>query len=102
MILIIKYKDINEIRFHYVWIENLSALVNSQVSTMKVKLHISDRCLHYFREEYKLKEHEKDCQKLNNHKVNVPEIPESVLEFKNQKREIKVPYVIYADIESIL
>lgn len=35
-------------RFHYVWIKDLSRLVCKQLSKEKIKKYICDRCLNYF------------------------------------------------------
>lgn len=37
-----------QVRYHYLWIKNLSALAKSSLSKHKNKLHVCDRCLHFF------------------------------------------------------
>ena len=46
--------------------------------------------------------HEIDCSQLNKCKIKLPIPQDNVLSFKNFKRQIKVPYVIYADFECLL
>ncbi|XP_043477549.1 uncharacterized protein LOC122508334 [Leptopilina heterotoma] len=48
--------DVISPNYHYVWIKNLSRLVNYQLSTNGHKKHICDRCLHYFVTEERNKE----------------------------------------------
>ncbi|XP_030751512.1 uncharacterized protein LOC115879024 [Sitophilus oryzae] len=68
------------VKFHYVWIKNLSRLVSSQINKKHGKKIICDRCLHYFYDEDKLNLHLKDY-----------------FSFKT-----KVPFTIYADSECLL
>ncbi|XP_051170478.1 uncharacterized protein LOC127287531 [Leptopilina boulardi] len=89
-------------KFHYVWIKSLSRLINNQVSTNEHKLFICDRCLHYFRSNDKLTEHVEDCQKMNNTKIILPKPGSSSIQFKNFSNKEKVPFIIYADCESLL
>lgn len=88
--------------FHYVWIKDLSRLVSSQLSKRSHKQFICNRCLHYFRNESKLKLHEQDCAQINKCKVNLPTPKDKILQFKNHGNKEKVPFVIYADFEYLL
>ncbi len=51
------------IRFHYVYIKNLSRLVGNQLTKHKCQIHICDRCLHYFPTAEKLATHDVDVVK---------------------------------------
>ena len=90
------------LNFHYVWIKNLSRLVNNQFSSNRHKKHICDRCSHYFTSEIKLINHETDCKKMNRCKIILPEEGQNIVEFKNCNNKEKVPFVIYADYECFL
>ncbi|KAK9878806.1 hypothetical protein WA026_003644 [Henosepilachna vigintioctopunctata] len=94
--------DYTSVRYHFVWIKNLSRLVSSQLSKEKNRKFICDRCLRYFRSEEKLKSHSEDCGKMNETAIRMPEIGNNILKFKNHKNKEKVPFIIYADLESIL
>lgn len=101
------YEDTNEdysrpIRYHYVWIKDLSRLVSSQLSKMHGKKFLCSRCLHYFYSESKLNTHIVDCEKLNNCKISLPVNGNNMIQFKDFKHKEKVPFVIYADLECIL
>lgn len=94
--------DDTPIKYHYVWIKNLSRLVSNQLSREGHKKFICDRCLRYFRSEEKLKSHSEDCGKMNETAIKMPEIGNNILKFKNYKNKEKAPFIIYADLESIL
>lgn len=91
------------IRTHYAWIKNLSALIQGQVTKCKRnKKYICARCLHYFSTEYLLNKHIEQCNQMNNCKITLPEEQNRWLSFINHKNKIEVPFIIYADIESLL
>lgn len=87
---------------HYVWIKNLSRLLSKQLSRENGRKYLCDRCLHYFRSEEKLNNHIVDCQKINECAVKMPNEGDNILKFKNFKNKVKGPFIIYADLESIL
>ncbi|XP_044760245.1 uncharacterized protein LOC123317702 [Coccinella septempunctata] len=60
------------------------------------------KCLRYLRSEEKLKSHSEDCGNMNETAIKLPEIGNNTLKFKNHKNKEKVPFIIYADLESIL
>lgn len=86
---------------HYCWIKNLSALIGKQVTAHGCKLYICDRCLNHFSNENKMKEHRIACFKQNECQIVMPHFFNNIVEFKNHNRQMKVPFIIYADIESI-
>jgi hypothetical protein len=76
-------------------------LVNHQIGNIKNKTWFCERCFNHFSSEMILKQHLLDCEKLNDTKIVFPET-ERIMEFKGFKNNIKVPFVIYAYLESIL
>ncbi|XP_051155221.1 uncharacterized protein LOC127277868 [Leptopilina boulardi] len=88
--------------YHYVWIKDLSRLVSSDLSKQKNKKYICDRCLHYFLNEQKLTSHEENCRKMNETRIRLPEEGKNFVEFKNFQNKERVPFIIYADCESLL
>lgn len=101
------YVDENNIRqlkinSHYCYIKDLSRLVRSQVTAHKAKIHICDRCLNYFTTNEKLQKHLTECINSNDCKITLPKPGEEFITYKNIKNQLEAPYVIYADIESIL
>ena len=90
------------ITYHFVWIKNISRLLSSQLSKHKEKKFLCDRCLNYFYCQEKLNRHIEDCSTANECGIRVPNGDQKFVCFKNYKNKEKVPYVIYADMESIL
>ncbi|KAG7196406.1 hypothetical protein KM043_000043 [Ampulex compressa] len=89
-------------KFHYVWIKNMSRLIGTQVSTHQHKCHVCNRCLHFFHSEEKLEAHEDDCSQVNTCRIDLPTEKNKILQFQNHDRSELVPFVIYADLESVL
>ena len=88
--------------FHYVWIKNLSALVATERSTHRKKIFVCERCLHFFYYEYKFRKHEPECARGNKCKISLPPRNLNTLKFVKHMNREKVPFVVYADIESLL
>ena len=64
--------------------------------------HFCHNCLQAFSTEKILKCHIKDCFRINGKQsIILPKKGKSV-KFKNYERKIKLPFMIYADFESIL
>ena len=64
--------------------------------------HFCRYCLQAFSTKEVLKRHTKDCVKINGkQKIRIPKRCEYV-RFKNWRKKIKPPFIIYADFESIL
>ena len=59
-------------------------------------------CLHAFITEEILKRHIKDCFKINAKQSQIMPKKGEYVKFKNFERKIKLPFMIYADFESIL
>lgn len=97
--------------FHYCFIKNLSRLVATQFNSRHATKYFCDGCLQYFATEIKLARHtQHDCKHIS---VNLPTtdlkinrlgnlVPENVLQFQDFEKQMKVPFVCYADFESVL
>lgn len=103
-----KYSDLQtnltnlEVNSHYCWIKDLSRLIRSSVTRHEHKCYVCDRCLQFYHNKEELTKHDKDCKQLNSCKVTMPTTENKWVSFKNYKNQIKVPFIIYADIESLL
>ena len=86
---------------HYCLINDISRLAASQVSKHKGKCFICDNCLNPFPTEESLNKHKEYCETNECIKISMPK-KGSVLKFKNYRNSEMVPYVIYADMESLL
>lgn len=89
---------------HYCWIKNLSRLVGSQMSSKGHKKIFCDRCLNYFSSADRLKKHEPICTNLNKCAIEMPSEDDgsNFVKFENYERGMKVPYIVYLDLEVIL
>ncbi|XP_050500866.1 uncharacterized protein LOC126880841 [Diabrotica virgifera virgifera] len=94
--------DESPTKYHYVWIKNLSRLLSKQLSKEEHKKYFCDRCLHYSRSQETLDKHTIDCLKQNETGINMPDKRNSIVKFKNFKNKVKVPFMVYADLESVL
>lgn len=95
-------EEYNEEVGHYCWIKNLSRLISSSYTKTQHKLYVCDRCLCYFASEIKLNQHSTDCFEVNKCKLRIPDDSSKWLSFQNIQRQLEVPFIIYADIESLL
>lgn len=87
---------------HYCWIKNLSRLLSSQISKGKMKLYFCDRCLQHFTTSQRLSDHILNCMVQNDCKIEMPQKAENIISFKNYFKKLAVPFIVYADVESLL
>ena len=59
-------------------------------------------CLHSFRTQNKLKSHEKICENKDFCVIEMPSEKDNILQFNQHMKSDKMPYIIYADIESLI
>ena len=76
-------------------------MVSSQVSKHKEKSFICDNCLNPFPKEESLNKHKEYCSTNECIKINLPK-KGSILKFENYCNSEKVPFIIYADMESLI
>ncbi|XP_050516328.1 uncharacterized protein LOC126891188 [Diabrotica virgifera virgifera] len=124
------YDDQGPVRYHYVWIKNLSRLLSKQLSKCDGTKYFCDGCLHYFRSQEKMNVHKtccngrsdvicdrclqpfssytqleahiNDCERINETAIKMPEESQKMLKFKNFRNKLKAPFAVYADLESVL
>lgn len=87
---------------HYCWIKNLSALLSKQTSTNRRKKIFCDRCLNHFSCKEKLNAHIFDCSNQNECSIEMPTEDTNKIRFEKIQNQLMVPFIIYADIESML
>ena len=86
---------------HYCLIKSMSRLLSSQKSTKQHKKFFCLRCLNSFGTQELLDKHLQLCGDSEAVRVKMPE-KETLVCFKNNHRKMDVPFVIYADFESIM
>ena len=85
----------------YLAVKSISALLRQITSNHNGDFYCLN-CLHLYRTKEKLKKHEKVC---NNHDYCYVEMPnefEKVLKYNPGEKSLKVPFLIYADLECLL
>ena len=86
---------------HYCLIKSMSRLLASQVSTRKAKKFFCPRCLNAFGRQELLDKHLELCGDTQPVRIKMPE-KGTFIQFKNYHKMMDVPFVIYADFESIM
>ena len=86
---------------HYTAIRSLSRLLSSKNSNTKHKQHFCMNCLQGFTQELSRDQHQAYCEDNKSVRVEMPK-QGSTVEFKDGQNQFRVPYIMYADFESIL
>ena len=87
--------------WHYTAIKSLSRLLSSKNSDTKSKHHFCMNCLQGFMQESSRDQHQVYCEDNESVRVEMPK-QGSTIEFKDGQNQFRVPYIMYADFESIL
>ena len=59
-------------------------------------------CFHTYSTKDKLKKHKKVCENHDYWYVEMPEKDEKILKYNQVEKSMKVPFIIYADLASLL
>ena len=88
---------------HYCYIKSLSRLLASEYAT-GCRIHFCERCLQGFSSERVLNDHLYYCRGVKGRpaRVEMPKKGDNTLFFENYQNQMKKPWVIYADLESIV
>ena len=85
---------------HYCLIKNLNSLLY-HLNKRKTRMFFCNYCLHGFIKESLLRDHVPNCQPHGPQKMKYPDEEHDRLMFKDFHKQLKVPFVIYADFECI-
>ena len=85
---------------HYTAIKSLSRLLKSSNTKHKCKQHFYMNCLQGFTQELSRDQHHVYCEDNKSVRVEMPK-QGSTVEFKDGQNQSKVPFIMYADFESI-
>ncbi|KAF0709819.1 Uncharacterized protein FWK35_00030838, partial [Aphis craccivora] len=91
----------NEDNTHYILIKKLWSLIRNQITKDHKKRYLCGMCLNSFQTELKLSNHKNYCQSNKVARITLP-YKNKFIRFKNYNHKMKVPFVIYADFESII
>ena len=88
---------------HYSYVKRLTALLYDQNRHNESK-HFCERCLHGYSRKELLERHKPECKGLLKSPTRTETLKEgeNKMSFTNYHKQMKVPYVIYADFECIL
>ena len=88
---------------HYSFVKRLSALLYDQNRHNESK-HFCERCLHGYSRRELLERHKPECKGLlkSPTRTEMPKEGENKMAFQNFHKQMKAPYVVYADFECIV
>ena len=88
---------------HYCLVKRLSALLYDQNRHNESK-HFCERCLHGYKRRDLLERHKPECKGLlkSPTRTDMPKEGENKMAFQNFYKQMKAPYVVYADFECII
>lgn len=87
---------------HFCWIKSMSRLLSSQISKIVSKKCFCDRCSNHFVNPDRLNTHIEQCMQQNEHAIEMPNEDNRIIRFKNFQNQLQDPFIIYADIETLL
>ena len=87
---------------HYTAIKNISRLLKSLNAKKHQGYHYCINCLNGFRTESARDKHYEYCRDKGNVKIKMPSKDEKWLKYHDGQYQFKVPFVMYAEFESIL
>ena len=88
-------------KWHYLVVKILPALLREITSDHKEDLYYLN-CFHSYSTEEKLKKHEKVCNDQDYCYVEMPDENNKILKYNHGVKSMRVPFVIYADLECLL
>ena len=88
-------------RKHYVAIKSMQRLLSKQNSKHKESQHFCTNCLQGFATEISRDEHHTYCKSNEAVRLEMP-VKKPIVEYSDGQYQFKVPFMMYADFESIL
>ena len=86
---------------HYLAVRSLSVLLGETTSSNNGDLYCLN-CFHSYRTHNKHKKHKRECNNHDYCRVDMPKEDEKILKYNPGEKLLKAPFIIYADLESIL
>ena len=87
--------------WHYLVVKSLSGLLTGITSNHKEDFYCLN-CFHSYRTKNKLEAHKKICQNRDYCRVEMPTKDYNVIKYNHGEKSIKLPFVVYADLECLL
>ena len=98
-VILLKITDVE--KCHYLAVKRLSALFRGITSNHREDFYCL-YCFHSYSTKQKLKKHKKVCENHDYCYVEMPEEANKILNYSHGEKSMKVPFIIYADLESLL
>ena len=87
--------------WHYLAVKSISTLLRGITSNHHGDIYCLN-CFHSYSTENKLKKHEKVCKDHDYCYVKMPDEDKKILKYNPGEKSLKVPFIIYADLECLL
>ena len=88
-------------KWYYLAIKSLSALLRGITSKHEGNFYCL-HCFHTYSIKNKLKKHIKICENHDYYYVEMPKEDNKILKYNHGQKSMKVPFIIYADLECLL
>ena len=88
-------------KYHYLTINNFSALLQGKSSDHYVDLYCLN-CFNSYTTKNKLKEHKEICNNHDSCRIEMPQWVEKILKYNPGEKSLKAPFAIYLDLECLL
>ena len=93
-------KNENE-NWHYLTVKSIPRLFRGITSNHDGDFYCLN-CFHSYRTKNRLKKHEKICKDHDFCHVKMPDEDNKILKYNSVEKSLKVPFIIYADLECCL
>ena len=88
-------------KWHYLVVINLSGLLKGMTSTHEKDFYCLN-CFHFYRTKNKLESHKKICENQDYCHVEMSTKDNNIIKYNLGEKSMKVPFIIYADLEYLL
>ena len=91
----------NNNNWHYLAVKSISGLLKGIISKHNADFYCLN-CFNSYATEKKLKKHERICKNHDFCHVKIPDEDNKILKCNSGEKSLKVPFIIYADLECLL
>ena len=88
-------------KWHYLVVKSLSGLITEITFNHKEDFYCLN-CFHSYRTKNKLEAHKRICKNRDYCRVEMPTKDNNVIKYNHREKSIKLPFVVYADLECLL
>ena len=88
-------------KWRYLAVKSLAALLRGMTSNHNIDSYCLNRYYSYSTED-RLKKHERLCNEYDYCHTEMPKEDEKILKYNHREKSLKVPFIIYIDLECLL